>query len=175
MSFPLDLLAQARHLATWEQRKPKQASLRRSVSTAYYALFHFISDESAKLFIGAANQEKSRRDLARRSIAHARIKEVCTEFQKKTPRILLQPFWEQSGIIDDVNFSDLCGSFIDLQKARHAADYDFLGPVSRSSALDACDRASRAIKAWTNLRQKKPQALLLFAMTVLLWPGLSSR
>jgi len=175
VSLPADLLAQARHLATWEARKPKQASLRRAVSTAYYALFHFISEESAKLFIGATNQDKPSRDLARRAIAHARIKEVCTEFQKDVPRVLLQPFWGPAGIAGDVDFSDLCGAFIDLQKARHAADYDFLAPVSRLSALDACDRAARAMSAWSNLRRHKPEALSLFAMSVLLWPGLSGR
>ena len=36
-----DLLAQARILATREPRRPKQATLRRSVSTCYYALFTF--------------------------------------------------------------------------------------------------------------------------------------
>ena len=40
MSFPNDLLEQARHLANREPKRPKQASLRRAVSTAYYALFH---------------------------------------------------------------------------------------------------------------------------------------
>jgi uncharacterized protein (UPF0332 family) len=38
--FPLDLLQQAYDLASKEETDPKQASLRRAVSTAYYALFH---------------------------------------------------------------------------------------------------------------------------------------
>jgi hypothetical protein len=38
MSFADDLLEQAYHLANRESKKPKQASLRRAVSTAYYAL-----------------------------------------------------------------------------------------------------------------------------------------
>jgi hypothetical protein len=48
VSFPNDLLEQARHLANREPRRPKQASLRRAVSTAYYALFHLLSIETAK-------------------------------------------------------------------------------------------------------------------------------
>jgi hypothetical protein len=37
-----DLLQQALELVHSKQRKPKQASLRRAVSTAYYALFHLL-------------------------------------------------------------------------------------------------------------------------------------
>ena len=37
-----ELVAQARMLARSEPRRPKQATLRRTVSTAYYGLFHFL-------------------------------------------------------------------------------------------------------------------------------------
>ena len=50
MAFHQDLLKQAIQLARNESRKPKQASLRRAVSTAYYALFHFLIYETCKLW-----------------------------------------------------------------------------------------------------------------------------
>ena len=46
MSLQQDLLRQARDLATKEPRRPSQASLRRAVSAAYYALFHLLVDEA---------------------------------------------------------------------------------------------------------------------------------
>src|SRR5258708_1560887 len=46
MPFPDHLLEQARHLAHREKTRPRQASLRRSVSTAYYALFHLLISEA---------------------------------------------------------------------------------------------------------------------------------
>src|SRR5580704_13418670 len=46
MSFADDLLEQAQHLAHREDGEPKQASLRRAVSTAYYALFHLLIDDA---------------------------------------------------------------------------------------------------------------------------------
>ena len=64
MPFPNDLLEQARHLANREPKRPKQASLRRAVSTAYYAIFHLLSMETAK------NWKRPRGTLHRR--AHAR-------------------------------------------------------------------------------------------------------
>jgi len=50
MSLPQDLLAQARLLATKEPRRSRDASFRRSVSTAYYALFHLLTDEASTPF-----------------------------------------------------------------------------------------------------------------------------
>jgi hypothetical protein len=44
-----DLVPQARLLARSEPRHPKQATLRRTVSTAYYGLFHFLIEESVAL------------------------------------------------------------------------------------------------------------------------------
>ena len=48
MPFPNDLLEQARHLANREPKRPKQASLRRAVSAAYYTLFHLLCIETAR-------------------------------------------------------------------------------------------------------------------------------
>jgi uncharacterized protein (UPF0332 family) len=42
MAFAEDLLRQAFLLLHKEPKTPTQASLRRSVSTAYYALFHLL-------------------------------------------------------------------------------------------------------------------------------------
>jgi len=46
MPFAEDLLEQAKHLANREPKRPEQASLRRAVSTAYYALFHLLVSEA---------------------------------------------------------------------------------------------------------------------------------
>jgi hypothetical protein len=42
MAFADDLLSDANHLAARGGKNPKQSSLRRAVSTAYYALFHLL-------------------------------------------------------------------------------------------------------------------------------------
>lgn len=44
-----DLPAQARHLATCEPQRPRQASLPRALSSAYYAVFHLLIAESTSL------------------------------------------------------------------------------------------------------------------------------
>lgn len=48
MSLAKDLLEQAKHLASRERKRPKQASLRRAVSTAYYAVFYLLIGEAVR-------------------------------------------------------------------------------------------------------------------------------
>ena len=52
MGLAEDLLRQADHLAAYERLNPSQASLRRAVSTAYYALFHLLIGEAALRWSG---------------------------------------------------------------------------------------------------------------------------
>jgi hypothetical protein len=49
MAFADDLPEQAYHLGRRERKNPIQASLRRAVSTAYYALFHLLIDEAVAI------------------------------------------------------------------------------------------------------------------------------
>src|SRR6478735_2132074 len=91
-----DLVAQARMLASCEPRRPRQATLRRSVSTAYYGLFHFLIEESTAILFGAGQADGPFRRFAARAFIHGRMQSVCTEFLKVNPRqvhSLLQPFW----------------------------------------------------------------------------------
>ena len=43
-----DLIEQAEHLVYLDPGKPKQANLRRAVSAAYYALFHYLVLEACR-------------------------------------------------------------------------------------------------------------------------------
>src|SRR5712692_10552870 len=72
-----DLLEQAYHLALREKNKPRQASLRRAVSTGYYALFHLLVAEIVGNWGG-----KNRSSLAR-GCEHRRMKEASKAARKK--------------------------------------------------------------------------------------------
>ena len=50
MSLHADLLDQAEQLAQLDPRRPKQANLRRAISSAYYALFHLLAWESSAIY-----------------------------------------------------------------------------------------------------------------------------
>ena len=71
MAFPAHLLEQAKHLANREKRRPRQASLRRAVSTVYYALFHLLIHEATLNW----KRVEQRAQLAR-FFEHGKMKQV---------------------------------------------------------------------------------------------------
>ena len=174
----LDLVTQARMLATCEPRRPRQATLRRSVSTAYYGLFHFLIEESTAILFGVGRADGPFRRLAARAFIHARMKSVCTEFLKANPQqvhSLLQPFWQPMAIGGNQQIRLVAQTFVDLQDDRHTADYDLTMSLSRQDSLNAVVRAERAFNAWRHLRATDPGICRLFAMALILWSGLASR
>ena len=76
MSLHGDLLTQARFLVRREPRRPRQASLRRAVSAAYYALFHLLIHEATRMMVSGSSLG-SLRTLVARAFAHATMNEAC--------------------------------------------------------------------------------------------------
>ena len=109
MSLANDLIEQARHLAKRESKRPRQASLRRAVSTAYYALFHLLTTSAA------ANWRISRqRPVLARAFDHSAMREVC----RKTNGLRFPD--PQSPKVQ--NLKRVANIFTDLQHRRHATD-----------------------------------------------------
>ena len=109
-----DLLAQAKLLATHETRRPKQASLRRSISTAYYALFHFLVEEATFEFVGSGGINTQMGRFAARAIAHKRLKDVCIQFRK--PRAdqmseIIKPLANQLTFVGDLDLVKVTQTF----------------------------------------------------------------
>mgnify|MGYP001569762097 CR=1 FL=1 len=172
----LDLLVQAGMLARREPRRPKEASLRRSISTSYYALFHYLIEESTLLTIGTANHRSQFREFAGRAFVHGKMKNVCEEFVKTQPKSdLLNSFWLHLSVPACIDIRTVAENFVDLQEQRHAADYNLSRRFKRHDAKRAFDQAQEAIDAWKRVRIRQPNISLLFALSLMLWPGLGSR
>jgi len=173
-----DLLAQARMLARREPRRPKQATIRRAVSTAYYGLFHFLIEESTSLLFGTGQRDAAFRQLAARAFVHGKMRSVCAEFIKPDAshvHRLLQPFWVRLHFIQNPQAQLIAQTFIDLQDDRHIADYDLSVSFSRQDALNGVTRAEMAVIAWRQLKVANPDIVRLFAMALILWPSLAGR
>ena len=154
MSLHADLLKQAHHLATKESRRPSQASLRRAVSSAYYALFHRLVDEATRMMISRRNRDALRECLSR-AFHHSDMKEVCKFFaRKQTPKKLTKA-------LEDLPLQpqlvDIARAFVDLQEARHQADYNTYRLIKRQEAIHHVQLASKALDDWNSIR-KTPQA-----------------
>lgn len=159
MTLHADLLAQAVHLARLERRRPKQASLRRAVSTAYYALFHLISAEAANRLVRGHDRE-FHRNLVRRALSHNSMLEASKAFASGTlPRSLVTP---EIDVSQDVR--EVAATFVYLQQQRHDADYNLLSPFTGTRAENAILRADDASRAWQRARGGADADLYLLAL-----------
>jgi hypothetical protein len=160
VSLPTDLLDLAEHLSNRERRRPKQASLRRSVSSSYYALFHLLTSESVSL-VGPRLQPPAQRKI-QRWFDHGEMKRVCGMFSAAaTPK-------QVNSVLGSPVSNDLqlvARSFANLQEARHGADYDLETVWSRVATQDILQIARDAFSAWTRVRNTHEANV--FAMALL--------
>ena len=124
---PIDLIETARVLAESGPGRPTRASLRRAVSTAYYALFHCLAATAADLFIGQQRTPAWHRTY--RALEHGRARSACREAQT-TPRL------------PGGRSATSPRRFVALQKARHQADYALDADDYRQSPMFWCTLAA---------------------------------
>jgi uncharacterized protein (UPF0332 family) len=145
MAFHDDLLQQARHLIHKESRKPKQASLRRAVSTAYYALFHLLVSESI------ANW---RRPAIRKTLGRAFEHGVMKSASNRILDTSRFPFTGQNPNTVSA-LRGVAKAFAELQEKRHTADYDNTRFWTKTDALAAVTLAERAFLSWKSIRDER--------------------
>lgn len=161
MSLERDLLAQAELLVAKEPRRPKQASLRRAVSTAYYALFHLLTSSSVAFLVsGSAPGREDLRRALRRSYAHATMKAVSNAFASGAPPAIWQP---ASGAISR-ELRQVAEAFVELQEARHEADYDHGRAWTRQEARDLVHRGRAAFDSWNRAKGSRDSCTFLVAL-----------
>jgi uncharacterized protein (UPF0332 family) len=161
MPFAQDLLEQSSHLANREPRRPKQASLRRAVSTAYYALFHLLIQEATKNWKKAAQ-----RPLLARVFEHGRMRTACEKkltdlntFMRSHPA----PPAGQRAVAQHLH--TVVSTFIGAQQQRHTADYDNSKPWTRTEVLTQIANVARAFESWHKIRREDlAQDYLIFLL-----------
>jgi hypothetical protein len=58
----------------------------------------------------------------------------------------------------------VANAFVDLQQARHEADYDISRTFSRAETLDLVEIAERAFASWQTVRKTVPADVFLVAL-----------
>lgn len=132
-----ELLAQAQRLGKATKRRPRQVDLKRAVSAAYYAQFHWLAKLCADTVAGTGASRSERAwQQTYRALAHGRAKDACKKARNVNP-----PF--PPGIVE---FAEL---FVSMQENRHAADYDPLSAFRRAEVetmIKSVDRAINGMK-----------------------------
>ena len=153
MSLHAELLKQAHFLARKEPKKPIQASLRRSVSASYYALFHLLVDEATRLMLAGSVRGPLRDSLAR-AFHHAAMKQTAVAFTRSPIPPRLASGLDRQEVQQPL--VDVATAFVQLQEARHDANYNRALRFFRREALDLADLADQAFRDWRQVRGSLP-------------------
>jgi uncharacterized protein (UPF0332 family) len=134
VSLANDLLTTARQLAQLHQRRPRQADLRRAVSTAYYALFHGLAETAADRLVGATPPARSSSAWSRvyRDLTHHNAKKACVSAEQFS---------------DSADLLLFTTTFPELQDLRHQADYDPNVRFQHNFVITRIAEASQALAA----------------------------
>ncbi len=159
MALSNDLLEQALHLATRESKRPRQASLRRAISSAYYGLFHLLIGEATRVLAPA--QPAALRIQLRRAFDHGAMKTVCRQFSARKPAastaaLLAAPIEDELVVV--------ARTFVVLQEERHLADYDTGTIFFRAGVEQSVGDVREAFGKWAVVRPRPNATVFLAAL-----------
>ena len=142
-----ELIETARLLANapGPDTEPPQESLRRAVSTAYYAMFHALANSNADCLIGASHDALTEHAWNRiyRGLDHQAARRSLTQDQELFSSAIRY-------------FGDI---FSELQGARHVADYDQTQTFTLAETVSRIDRAEEAINGFLGVRIDERRAI----------------
>lgn len=159
-----DLIGLATLIADLDEKKPKQANLRRAVSTAYYAVFHYLIDESCCAQIGTQNSQKEHRHVLGRAFTHPVMKDACTSFAGGTLKssvIKGLPRDEHGNYPIPSEIRNIAATFVELQEKRHLADYDLSENFRKSEVLSLIDQAKVHVQEFKDLASSDTRKFFL--------------
>ena len=133
----------AGRLANPAPGEPEQASLRRSISTAYYALFHLLVQEAVQSWNGSPT---ARFGLERR-FEHRTMKDVSNAVWRGSWR-----GWSTPSPVVPPELQNVASVFVDLQEARQQADYDNAKTWAAMDAQALVADAQFAFDNWRTVR-----------------------
>lgn len=108
-----------------------------------YALFHLLIHEAMARIVA----DQTLRSRVGRSFDHAKMKQVCQEYSSAAAGgggILTV-----RGVAIAPQLRDIGTAFVDLQQARHDADYDTGTPLGHADADFKVLMAEEAFRDWT--------------------------
>src|SRR5258706_10770140 len=149
MPFPDDLLELAKDLANLHPENPRQASLRRAVSTAYYALFHLLISEATlnwarpelRAALGRIFDHGSMKTASENKIAHLNsyFKEHLPEGPERTVAEHLRT---------------TANAFVQAQQQRNDADYNIAKEWTPVEVVTQIDSVAEAFRSWGIIRDE---------------------
>jgi len=159
MGLPEDLLEQAQHLARRERRRPKQASLRRAISDAYYALFHLPISEAIQNW----KRPQERFALAR-MFEHSSIKSACANKRNELNRYFKTRPSPGHELTVAQHLHVVAATFVRMHEQREDADYNYSTNWTRTDVGSKIAGVAAAFAAWKAIRREEAAQDFLFTL-----------
>ena len=147
MISPPEMIATAYKIL---QGSPSDSDLRRTVATAYYAMFHHLCASFSTIVMHPAGGEYARAKLqAYRYIDHGFAKTRCIEAKSASRRF-------PPGLVS------FAVAFVDLQQYRNEADYDPAATFDEASVRSYIGKAQNAMLAFNSESVEAQRAFVIF-------------
>ena len=156
--LPEQLISQAEFLL--REATFNEANIRRAVSSAYYALFHLLIRDAVVNWKHADQHAR----LAR-IFDHKRMKDASIAVLKEIGNL---PNQATAGADTEqasrFRLSTVAQAFVDLQQARHRADYDIGEPFGSVDAAVDVAQARLAFVTWAEVRDEPLAQRYLYSL-----------
>jgi len=149
VSYPRELLDSAHTLLHSDPET--QATLRQTVSTAYYALFHFLIEEACLNWARPEHRHRLTRAFEHKNMAAASNRRIESHKNAEPPSVESQLY-------------SVAFAFKQLQDQRHIADYDLSSTLSGQYVVAAVELAEEAFATWGLIRNEQIAHDYLFAL-----------
>ena len=154
MAYHDDLLAQALQLV--DATPSSQLTLRRAVSAAYYAVFHYLIAEATSNWSNAP---------LRTALARAHDHGIMKAASNRILNTKDFPFaGEDPAVVTKLRF--VARTFSQLQEDRHFADYNLIKDLDPNAALAQVRSAMKIFNTWPAIRSEQIAQAYLVSLLV---------
>jgi len=150
-----ELLNQAVYLFGYQGANPDQAALRRTISTAYYALFHLLIEDAAQRWQGSASAIAG----IERTFKHGPMRHISVQFGNPNWKD-----WRGERHLIPPDLRKVANAFVMLQQRRHTADYDNHFRWTATVVDTILTSARSAFQSWLSIRTHPIAGDYLLAM-----------
>jgi hypothetical protein len=159
MAYANELLELAQELANLHPGQPHQPSLRRAVSTAYYALFHLLISEAT-----ANWQRPELRAILGRVFDHGPMKQATDKKVAELNNYFQRMPSEGQERVLAYHFYNVTDTFGQAQYHRNEADYNTAREWDLTEVLLHIDGIADAFKSWDIIREEPAAQAYLVSM-----------
>jgi uncharacterized protein (UPF0332 family) len=159
MALADDLLEVAQDLADLDAANPREATRRRSISTAYYALFHLLISEAVSNW-----KHAEQRYILARQFEHGPMNAAALAKTSELEARLKNNFLvgEQRSLAESL--LKVTSAFVTAQEARFEADYNLGKEAAATTMRDQLEAVRDAFDSWKAIREQPEAQMFLLSL-----------